>query len=308
LIRAHFNGNDEKFKTMVLQIADYEAKKGYPANAEEIKNMIGPVKKSHYAQSLKMQNRLDILEERVTTENLIVSFEIENKIKRIIQEYKKKDLLEEKGLRNRAKLLLTGPSGTGKTMTASVIANELYLPLYIINFDRLLTKYGDESSMRLREVFSYIKKVRGVYLFDEFETILSDKNLEHDHGEMQKIVNAFLQHLEDRVFCSLIIVATGEPCFLKKSLFRCFDDVIEYRYPDEEQIMRLFRTKLYGKASNTIFSEDVYCHASGLNHEEIVNVCEDAIKDGILQEHVITKPHLIGFINDWKTYKKYKEV
>jgi len=269
--------------------------------------MIQPVKQSSQNQLLKLNNHLDILEQRVTLSHLIVSFVIEDKVKRIIQEYRKKDVLRKNGLLNRSKILLIGTPGTGKTMTASVIANELYLPLYIINFDRLLTNYGDESSTKLREVFKHIKKVRGVYLFDEFDAILSDQSMNNKGGEMQKILNAFLQHLEDKVLDSIIIVATRYPCLLHKSLFRRFDDVIEYKIPDEEQIMRLFRTQLYGKASNTIFSEKVYRHAIGLNHEDVVKVCEDAIKYAILEERMITKESLIDFIEDRKIYQKYKE-
>lgn len=310
LIRAHFDNNDEKFKTVALQIAAHEAKVGHTASAREIKEIIQNPKYLNANKIIKLNNRLDILEQRtvnVTISDLIVTDEIENKIKRIINEYHKIDVLRKNGLKNRSKVLLAGDPGTGKTMTASVIANELYLPLYIIQFDRLITKYMGETSTKLRQVFNHIKDIRGVYLFDEFDAIGSDRSLDNDVGEMRRILNSFLQNLEDDESHSIIIAATNNPRMLDKALFRRFDDVMEYQLPDSDQIARLFKMKLHGKALNDIFSEEVYNHAMGLNHADIVKACEDAVKYSILEESIITKDVLMKHILDRRDYYKYKE-
>lgn len=310
LIRAHFDNNDEKFKTVALQIAAHEAKVGHTASAREIKEIIQSPKYLNANKIIKLNNRLDILEQRtvnVTISDLIVTDEIENKIKRIINEYHKIDVLRKNGLKNRSKVLLAGDPGTGKTMTASVIANELYLPLYIIQFDRLITKYMGETSTKLRQVFDHIKEIRGVYLFDEFDAIGSDRSLDNDVGEMRRILNSFLQNLEDDESHSIIIAATNNPKMLDKALFRRFDDVMEYQLPDSDQIARLFKMKLHGKASNDIFSEEVYNNAMGLNHADIVKACEDAVKYSILEESIITKDVLMKHILDRRDYYKYKE-
>lgn len=310
LIRAHFDNNDEKFKTVALQIAAHEAKVGHTASAREIKEIIQNPKYLNANKIIKLNNRLDILEQRtvnVTISDLIVTDEVENKIKRIINEYHKIDVLRKNGLKNRSKVLLAGDPGTGKTMTASVIANELYLPLYIIQFDRLITKYMGETSTKLRQVFDHIKDIRGVYLFDEFDAIGSDRSLDNDVGEMRRILNSFLQNLEDDESHSIIIAATNNPRMLDKALFRRFDDVMEYQLPDSDQIARLFKMKLHGKALNDIFSEEVYNHAMGLNHADIVKACEDAVKYSILEESIITKDVLMKYILDRRDYYKYKE-
>lgn len=310
LIRAHFDNNDEKFKTVALQIAAHEAKVGHTASAREIKEIIQSPKYLNANKIIKLNNRLDILEQRtvnVTISDLIVTDEIENKIKRIINEYHKIDVLRKNGLKNRSKVLLAGDPGTGKTMTASVIANELYLPLYIIQFDRLITKYMGETSTKLRQVFDHIKDIRGVYLFDEFDAIGSDRSLDNDVGEMRRILNSFLQNLEDDESHSIIIAASNNPKMLDKALFRRFDDVMEYQNPDSDQIARLFKMKLHGKASNDIFSEEVYNNAMGLNHADIVKACEDAVKYSILEESIITKDVLMKHILDRRDYYKYKE-
>jgi len=310
LIRAHFDSNDEKFKTVVLQIAAHEAKVGHTASAREIKDIIQNPKYLSKSKVVALNNRLDILDQRFvnsTLSDLIVSTEIEGKIKRILNEYQKKDILRKNGLMNRSKILLAGDPGTGKTMTASVIANELYLPLYVIQFDKLITKYMGETSVKLRQVFDQIKEIRGVYLFDEFDAIGSDRSLDNDVGEMRRILNAFLQNLEDDESYSIIIAATNNPSMLDKALFRRFDDVMEYKNPDNDQIKRLFKMKLHGKALNDIFSDEVYKKASGLNHADIVKACEDAVKYSILEDATITKDILMNFIQDRKNYYRYKE-
>lgn len=310
LIRAYFDDNDEKFKTIVLQIAAHEAKIGHTANARELKDIIINSKYNNKRKILKLKNKLDIIERKIidyTLSDLVVSISIEEKINRIINEYNKKNLLRKNGLMNRSKILLAGNPGTGKTMTASVIANELYLPLYVIQFDKLITKYMGETSVKLRQVFEQINEVPGVYLFDEFDAIGADRNFDNDVGEMRRILNTFLQNLEEDKSLSIIISATNNPNLLDKALFRRFDDVLEYKNPDYNQIIRLFKMKLHNKATKDIISKDVYKIANGLNHADIVKACEDAIKYSLLEDEIISKEILIKYIKDKKDYYKYKE-
>ena len=310
LMRAHFESNNDKFRTIVLQIAAHEAKVGHTASAREIKELAQNPKYDSKNKVIKLNNKLDVLEQKyvdATLSDLVVSGDLELKINRVLKEYRKKEVLRKNGLKNRSKILLTGSPGTGKTMTASIIACELNLPLYVIQIDRLITKYMGETSVKLRQVFEQIYDIRGVYLFDEFDAIGSDRSLDNDVGEMRRILNSFLQYLEDDDSYSIIIAATNNPNLLDNALFRRFDDVLEYRIPDVSQIDKLFRMKLTGLALNEVFSENVYMKAKGLNHADITRACEDSIKYSILEEKEITKDILLTFIQDRKDFYKYKE-
>lgn len=310
LMRTHFENNDEKFKTIALQIAAHEAKIGHTSSAREIKDIVQNPKYSIKGKISKFNGRFDMLEQRYCEEvlnDLVVSDSLKMKIQRVINEYKNKGLLRKNGLKNRSKLLITGLPGTGKTMTASVLANELELPLYVIQIDKLVTKYMGETSVKLRQVFDCVNQIQGVYLFDEFDAIGSDRSLDNDVGEMRRILNSFLQYIENDDSYSIIVAATNNPDLLDRALFRRFDDVLEYTLPDNKQINKLFKNKLKGLVKKDVFSEEVFDTSNGLNHADIVKVCEEAIKYSILAKKEISKDVILIFIQERKNLYKYRE-
>lgn len=299
LIKAHFNDDYEKFKTVALQVAAYEARAGHTSYARDIKNLVLNAQKSNRRVSLP--GNIDSLETKATYVNmgdLVLSVTLKKKVTRIIHEFHKKEILRKNGLKNRSKILLVGEPGTGKTMTASVIANETNLPLYVIQIDKLVTKYMGETSVKLRQVFDYIEDCPGVYLFDEFDAIGSDRNLDNDVGEMRRILNSFLQYIENEDSFSIIIAATNNPGILDKALFRRFDDVLEYLLPDDKQILRILKNKLNGYSQDTIYGSKVIGAARGLSHADISKACEEALKYFIMDETTIDEDLMVKILEN----------
>ena len=301
LVKAYNAHDDEKFKTVVLQIAAHEAKLGHGSFAQELKKEASAVGKSGNVTVLKMNNQntmLQISMPSVQLAELIASDAITSKISRILVEYRNKNKLYSSGLSNRRKILLEGAPGTGKTMTASIIASELGLPLFTVQVDKLVNKFMGETSVRLRQIFDSMVSDVGVYLFDEFDAIGADRSMDNEVGEMRRILNSFLQFIESDASDSIIIAATNNQKMLDKALFRRFDDVIHYELPDDYQISRLFEYKLDGYIQQNVCSHEVIEAARGLSHAELSLVADDAVKESILYGNDISSLMLISLLNE----------
>lgn len=284
LIKSHFDNDEDRFKTVVLQLAAYEAKKGHQSFARDIRDLIekSKVKTNIIPFNRELDNLMttDLSEKRLI--ELVVNKDIKSRIKRILLEYWQKDKLKKHGLSNRRKVLLAGQPGTGKTLTASVLAGETNLPLCTIVMDKLVTKYMGETSLKLRQIFDFISSNPAVYLFDEFDTIGTERSLDNDVGEIRRILNSFLQFIEQDNSESIIVAATNNPKLLDQALFRRFDDVIHYTLPDKDEISRLIKNKLGRYKSKSLTLNKVVESAYSLSHAEISMATNDAIKEAIL--------------------------
>lgn len=288
LIKSHFDNNNDRFKTIVLQLAAYEAKQGHTALAREIKKIldnstIGSKKIIPFNKDLNDLIYRTVSDQRLS--DLVVSDDIKTRIERILREFKQRDRLKKHGYNNRRKILLSGPPGTGKTMTASILAGELHLPLCTILMDKLVTKYMGETSAKLRQIFETINDNQAVYLFDEFDAIGSERSLDNDVGEMRRVLNAFLQFIDQDNSNSLIVSATNNVKLLDQALFRRFDDILYYDYPTESDIKRLIANRLCGfNKYESVDLNEISRYSLTLSHAEIARACDDAIKEAILND------------------------
>jgi len=303
LLHSHYKNDDDRFTSIALQVAAHEARKGNMAIAKEIKSLVDKSKSGGF-KIIKLSRDISDLVLVFHPENrlneLILSDDIRNKLLRIITEYKQRDKIQKFGLNNRRKVLLSGIPGTGKTITASAIAGELKLPLYVIMMDKLMTKYMGETATKLRDVFNMMQSNRGVYLFDEFDAIGAERARDNEVGEMRRVLNAFLQFIEQDSSDSIILGATNNIKILDSALFRRFDDIITYTIPNPEEIKELIGLKL-SKFLGDYKLEGVIREAKGLSHAEITNACNDALKEIILTDKKnITKSLLIQMIRDRK--------
>jgi SpoVK/Ycf46/Vps4 family AAA+-type ATPase len=286
LIKSHFDNENERFITLSLQIAANKARSGQTTLADDIKKIIDRSKSaSPKLKILSSEFQSLVLEveplERIN--DLIVSYGLKDRIKKVLREYIQRDKLARHGLTNRRKILLTGPPGTGKTMTASVIAKELNMPLYFVLMDKMVTKFMGETSAKLRQIFDTISENQGVYLFDEFDAIGGERSKDNDVGEMRRVLNSFLQFIERDSSQSIIVAATNNLNLLDQALFRRFDDVMHYSLPTKEEVIELLQNRL-GSYKGSYKLDPIATLCQGLSHAEITQACADAIKDAILDD------------------------
>ncbi|HEJ9827521.1 TPA: AAA family ATPase [Pseudomonas aeruginosa] len=293
LLRSHVKGDDAHFLSVAMQLAAHEAKQGHGKLAEDLRAIIDSAKKNRMPSSSpvpigqprgELGNLLSAVLPRTRFAEMILDEATHNRLARIINEQRNFEKIRAYGLSPRRKLLLVGPPGTGKTMTASALAGELGIPLYVVRLDSLITKFMGETASKLRQIFDAIRDTRGIYFFDEFDAIGSQRGLANDVGEIRRVLNSFLQMIEQDQSNSLIIAATNHPEILDYALFRRFDDVIEYGLPNQEQTKAVLKNRL-ANFSKPIRSWDKLCKvAEGLSYAELARAADDAIKDAIIQD------------------------
>lgn len=296
LLDSYFEQDNERFVTVALQVAATAAKKGNSDLARELKDIIdkGRSKKKEKDENKVLKfsklnseliNLLSVSYPETELRNVVFSSETDAMIRKVIKEQFQRFKLKEYNLVPASKLLLVGPPGTGKTLTAKILASELKLPLYTVQFEGLLSKYMGESAAKLKLIFEQITSERAVYLFDEFDAIGSSRDKDNDVGEIRRVLNSFLQFLEQQNSDSIIVAATNHPDLLDSALFRRFDIVFKYSNPDLPVIEALLKDSLFAFAKNAIDWKDLAKTAEGLNHAEIVRSCNEIAKEIILNEH-----------------------
>ena len=147
----------------------------------------------------------------------------------------------------------------------------------------------------------------GIYFFDEFDAIGANRDLDNEVGEMRRILNSFLQFIEQSSSKSIIIAATNNKDLLDRALFRRFDDVLHYNLPKKEEIKLLLNYKLSFFKSKIEINDDIVNKCFGLSQAEITCVCNDVIKYCIINDLRFDLNIFYGFIDERKNYYQKRE-
>jgi SpoVK/Ycf46/Vps4 family AAA+-type ATPase len=183
-------------------------------------------------------------------------------------------------------------------MTAEVLASELNLPFVVVRTDKVVTKFMGETGLKLGRVFDAIASTPAVYLFDEFDAIGTQRGLDNEVGEQRRILNTFLQLLEHDHSGSIIVAATNNFSALDKALFRRFDDTIEYKLPEKDEIIELLKRELCRVKDIQLDKLADFC--LGMSHAEIKMACADARKESLLYNKKIDESLMSTIIKDRK--------
>jgi SpoVK/Ycf46/Vps4 family AAA+-type ATPase len=317
LIKSFGDGDESRFFATAMQIAASEARKGHTTFAQELKKLIENAKKGRSESFIdrgktisiskpkrELNELIEIFQPKIKLNDMVLDKLVKSSLQRVIEEQRKIELLRQYNLTPKRKLLLTGLPGCGKTMTAQALAGELGLAVFIIRLDGLISKYMGESIAKLRMIFDAMEDHRGVYLFDEFDSIGAQRDQGQDVGEVKRILNSFLINIEKDQSNSIVIAATNLPESLDKALFRRFDDIIRYPLPKIEEIKKVLKKNLSGFSLSTNTSIDkIAKEAIDLSYSDIVRSCEESIKEMIIMGK--SEIPISALLNSLKKRKQY---
>lgn len=204
-------------------------------------------------------------------------------LKDIMNEFRQWEVLEANGLKPGNKVLFCGPPGCGKTATAEALAGELGLPLLYVRFDSVVSSLLGETAANLRKVFDYASRGLWVVLFDEFDAIGRSRDDVTEHGELKRVVNSFLQLLDQFTGRSLLIAATNFEQSLDPALWRRFDEIIRFEKPNLSEIESLLDKKLASQPKPRFSMRSIVSKLEGMSHAEIERVCMDVLRDAALK-------------------------
>lgn len=295
LVRSIKDNDERRFYRIALQIAASATKKGQARYASDLTELIENGLKAFNKENIppklaepkgELADLMYVVYPEKRLSGLMLSGELEAKVKRIIFEQNQRGKLLSHSLKPKSKILLAGDPGTGKTLTASVLASELKTPLFVIKFEGLISRYLGETAAKLRLIFDHMHEKRGVYFFDEFDAIGTQRDVENDVGEARRIVSSFLQFIEQDNSNSLIVAATNHKKHLDKALFRRFDDILIYSKPDKIAIKKFIENviSLHSDMHFDVQWSEVVNVANGLNYSDIEMSINNAMKWVILND------------------------
>jgi len=293
LVTAHAQGDAQQFRAALTEYISEERSKRHHKLADDLERIFGNGTPSPKLETLtvfrptgsdlprdkeKGTLLLELFEPTVSLTEMVVNDSVRFPLERIINEQRRRDILMSYGLSPLRKILFCGPPGCGKTMAAEALAKELYLPLVLVRFDAVISSYLGETAANLRRVFDFAASRPMVLLFDEFDAIGKKRDDAEEHGELKRVVNAFLQMLDSSRGDALTIAATNHESMLDPALWRRFDEVIVFPSPTMAQIEELLKRHLRQVGTSEVDWETSARVLSGSSHSEVMRVAQDATK------------------------------
>lgn len=189
--------------------------------------------------------------------------------------------------------LFSGPPGTGKTMAAQVLANELGLVLYKIDLSQIVDKYIGETEKRLKEVFDRAEKSNMILLFDEADALLGKRSEVRDAKD--KYANTEVAYLLQKIeeYKGIVLMTTNLAANIDQAFLRRFRYHVIFSMPDENVRRELWESILDSRVPKQNIDFSYLAKQFELSGSQIKNIalnaCYQAAGDGgsLCMRHLI---------------------
>lgn len=235
--------------------------------------------------------------------DVILSKNNYSKLESFILNYKNADKLNSLGVGVSNSLLLFGPPGCGKTMSAYLIAKELNLPLIVARLDSLISSYLGTTAKNIRTLFEFTQKMPCVLFLDEFDAIAKARDDSNELGELKRVVNSLLQNIDLMSKDSLLLAATNHDSLLDSAVWRRFDYKLEIEFPDVDAINKMISLFL---GENLLIDEKDKIKLSyvlkGLSGSNIEEIIKKAIRNSIIYNENFTVLNIYNELFNFKIF------
>lgn len=254
-----------------------------------------------------------IVEREKLRHNMVLPDVVERRFRRIECEYAARDRLAVHNLHYRQKILLYGVPGCGKTLGAERLAWNTGLALVKVQFDSILSSFLGDTAKNLRKIFEEVSQTPCVLFFDECDSIIRTREDEKDVGELKRVVNTFLQVLDEYPENGLIVMATNLTKSLDSAIWRRFDDAIELPKPGKREVQSLLIQTLkasFGDAQIEGLDWDILLwETEGFSAAQVVTVAQSAAKTAIMKyqtKGAVTQSLLMDAIDEIKSMPNHQ--
>lgn len=209
-----------------------------------------------------------------------------DRVSRLIREHEHRHLLEEVNLAPTSRVLLCGPPGGGKTMTARYIAHQLGLPLLLAEPSQVLTGLMGESARNLSGLMRNAAAKPCVLFLDELDAYARRRGDSHDIAEPKRLVNTLLLELDRWPEHSLLVAATNHPEALDRAVQRRFEQTIELGHPSR-QARRAIVAGVLERAARTCPDElldAIAATTDGRPGSDLVDSAVSAVRRSIIDQ------------------------
>ncbi len=193
--------------------------------------------------------------------------------------------------------LLAGPPGTGKTMTAHVIAGELGIPLYQVDLSHIMDKYIGETEKHLEQAFSFAEKTNMVLFFDEADALFGKRG-EVAEGK-DRYANMEVAYLLQRIeqFEGVVVLATNFYQNIDRAFLRRMKYVLKYEAPDQAIRRSIWESCLPPQLPQEGLDLNYLSGQFDLTGGMIKNVVLNACVQALYEEADLTMRHILSAVS-----------
>lgn len=257
LIRAGLAGDRSAFEKQVARLRARLEKAGDVNDADTIDRLLRAASETRELQPSRVEvSRALVRGERLTPEThppidretgaqlCTIDFAVgdppvpvyEERVKEtidgLLQEWTNAAALEGVGVEPTRSLLIFGPPGSGKTLTARYIASHLSLPLIIARIDGLISSFLGTTARNIAHLFDFANRYACILLLDEFDALAKLRDDPQEIGEIKRVVNTLLQNLDHRRDYGVTIAITNHDRLLDPAVWRRFETHVHIGEPD----------------------------------------------------------------------------